>query len=109
VNKETFGNGYNTHHPRLSFLRESTMPDMDEAVRRQAIKEENRRLRYLRFMVDLALMEIRSGSFSLSQARQVVENIRSQALMLFPGKESAFDIIYRPRLQRAITETFQLH
>ncbi len=85
------------------------MPDMDEAARRQAIKEENRRLRYLRFMVDLALLEIRSGSFSRSQARQVLENIRSQALLLFPGKESAFDIIYRPRLQRAITETFQLH
>jgi hypothetical protein len=85
------------------------VPDIHEAARRQALKEENRRLRYLRFMVDLALMEIRAGSFSLPQARQVVENIRSQALMLFPGKESAFDIIYRPRLQRAITETFQLH
>jgi hypothetical protein len=85
------------------------LPDMDEAARRQAIREENRKLRYLRFMVDLALMEIRTGSFSLSQASQVVDNIRSQALMLFPGKETAFDIIYRPRLQRAITETFQLH
>jgi hypothetical protein len=83
--------------------------DMNEATRRQAIREENRKLRYLRFMVDLALNEIRSGSFSLSQARQVVENIRRQALMLFPGKETAFDVIYRPRLQRAITETFQLH
>jgi len=83
--------------------------DMDESARRQAIREENRKLRYLRFMVDLALNEIRSGSFSLSQARQVVENIRRQALMLFPGKETAFDVIYRPRLQRAITETFQLH
>ena len=84
------------------------MPEYDEAAL-QAIREENRKLRYLRFMVDLALAEIRSGSFSLSQARQVVENLRSQALMLFPGKETAFDIIYRPRLQRAITETFQLH
>ena len=93
----------------LAFFRENNVPDRDEAAWRQAIKEENRRLRYLRFMVDLALMEIRSGSFSLSQAQQVVENIRSQALMLFPGKETAFDIIYRPRLQRAITETFQLH
>jgi hypothetical protein len=82
---------------------------MDEAVRHQAIRDENRKLRYLRFMVDLALNEIRAGSFSLSQARQVVENLRRQALMLFPGKEAAFDIIYRPRLQRAITETFQLH
>jgi hypothetical protein len=84
------------------------LSDMNEAARRQAIREENRRLRFLRFMVDLALMEIRSGSFSLSQARRVVSNLRSQALMLFPGKETAFDIIYRPRLQRAITETFQL-
>ena len=101
--------GLNSCHLRSPFFRENGVPDMDEAARRQAIKEENRRLRYLRFMVDLALMEIRSGSFSLSQARQVVENLRNQALMLFPGKESAFDIIYRPRLQRAITETFQLH
>jgi hypothetical protein len=85
------------------------LPDNEEAARHQAIREENRKLRYLRFMVDLALAEIRSGSFSLSQARQVVENLRSQALLLFPGKENAFDVIYRPRLQRAITETFQLH
>jgi hypothetical protein len=85
------------------------LPDYEEAAHRRAIREENRKLRYLRFMVDLALAEIRAGSFSLSQARQVVENLRSQALLLFPGKETAFDIIYRPRLQRAITETFQLH
>jgi hypothetical protein len=85
------------------------MVDRDEAAKRLAIREENRKLRYLRFMVDLALQEIRSGSFSLPQAAQVVINLRSQALMLFPGKETAFDLIYRPRLQRAITETFQLH
>ncbi len=85
------------------------MPERDEAVRRQYIREENRKLRYLRFLVDLALAEIRAGSFSLGQAQQVVENVRSQALQLFPGKETAFEWIYRPRFQRAITETFQLH
>ena len=85
------------------------MVDIDEVARRQAIREENRKLRYLRFMVDLALQEIRSGSFTLPQAAQVVQNLRGQALMLFPGKETAFDLIYRPRLQRAITETFQLN
>lgn len=74
-----------------------------------AIREENRNLRYLRFMVDLALSEIRAGRFSLAEAEQVVENIRSQALKLFPGKDLAFDLIYRPKFQRAITETFQLH
>jgi hypothetical protein len=85
------------------------LAERDEAARRQAIREENRNLRYLRFMVDLALLEIRSGRLSLAQAGKVVENVRHQALTLFPGKETAFDIIYRPRLQRAITETYQLH
>ena len=85
------------------------MPEGDEAARRQAIREENRNLRYLRFLVDLALWEIRAGRFTRPQARKVVENIRSQALQLFPGKEEAFDLIYRPRFQRAITETFKLH
>jgi hypothetical protein len=84
------------------------MPDLDDA-RRQAIREENRKLRYLRFLVDLALQEIRAGSYSLPEARQVVENVRRQALQLFPGKETAFDWIYRPRFQRALTETFRLH
>ena len=85
------------------------MTEMDEAARRQAIREENRKLRYLRFMVDLALMEIRSGGLSLAQASEIVANLRRQALMLFPGKETAFDLIYRPRFQRAISETYQLH
>jgi hypothetical protein len=77
--------------------------------RRQAVREENRRLRYLRFLVDLALMEIRAGRYTKPQAEKIVENIRSQALKLFPGKELAFDLIYRPRFRRAIAETFQLH
>jgi len=75
----------------------------------QAIREENRRLRYLKILVDLAIMEIRAGRFTKSQAEKIVENVRSQALQLFPGKELAFDLIYRPRFRRAVAETFQLH
>ncbi|MBM4293617.1 MAG: hypothetical protein FJ126_01770 [Deltaproteobacteria bacterium] len=85
------------------------MENQADCQRRQAIREENRNLRYLRFLVDLALMEIRAGRISLEQAALIVENVRRQALKLFPGKETAFDIIYRPRFQRAITETFKLH
>ncbi len=85
------------------------MVDAEAEAFKQAVREENRRLRYLRFLVDLALAEIRAGTFSLAEAEQVVENIRSQALQLFPGKETAFEVIYRPRFHRAITETFQLH
>ncbi len=85
-----------------------TKPDIPEK-NRQAIREENRRLTYLKLLVDLALLEIRSGRLTKSQVENIVVNVRSQALKLFPGKELAFDLIYRPRFQRAISETFQLH
>lgn len=86
------------------------MSDQEISVEhQQAVREENRRLRYLRFLVDLALMEISRGRFTKPQAEKVVENIRSQALQLFPGKELAFEVIYRPRFRRVIAETFQLH
>jgi len=89
---------------------EKPLTEQEAADRhRQAVREENRRLRYLRFLVDLALMEIRAGRFTKPQAEKIVENIRSQALQLFPGKELAFDLIYRPRFRRTIAETFQLH
>jgi|UniRef100_A0A7C3V5W7 hypothetical protein len=76
---------------------------------RQALREENRRLRYLRFLVDLALMEIRAGRYTRPEAERIVANVRSQALQLFPGKELAFELIYQPRFRRVIAETFQLH
>jgi hypothetical protein len=53
--------------------------DMDEAARRQAIREENRKPRCLRFMVNLTLWEIWSGSFMLPRAAPVAQNLRSQA------------------------------
>ncbi|MBW2135514.1 MAG: hypothetical protein JRG72_09880 [Deltaproteobacteria bacterium] len=73
------------------------------------IREENRKLAYLRFLVDQALRLIRSGEVNQEQAARMVANIRAQALTLFPGKEAVFDLIYQPRFQRAITETFRLH
>jgi len=81
----------------------------DAARRQQELREENRRLRYLRFLVDLALHEIRAGRYTKTEAEAVVNNIRSQALHLFPGKELAFELIYRPRFRRAIAEAFRLH
>ena len=86
------------------------MPEKDASLEEDwAIQEENRNLLYLRSLVDSALRNIRARGFTLEEAEREVGNIRSQALRLFPGKETAFDLIYRPRLQRAINETFKLH
>jgi len=70
------------------------------------IQEENRRLRFLRMLVDLSLVTIQEGDLSLEQAWKVVEEVRQAACNLFPGKEETFSIIYQPRFKRAIHERF---
>lgn len=72
----------------------------------QDIKEENRRIRFLRFLVDLSIQSIQENDLSLEEALGLVEEAKKAALNLFPGKELAFELIYRPRFQRVIGERF---
>lgn len=72
----------------------------------QDIREENRRIRFLRFLVDLSIQSIQENALSLEEALRLVEEAKRAALNLFPGKELAFELIYRPRFQRAIRERF---
>jgi hypothetical protein len=77
-------------------------PEMEH----QEIKEENRRIRFLRFLVDLSLRSIQQDDLSLDEALGLVEEVKRAALNLFPGKELVFELIYRPRFQRAIKARF---
>ena len=72
----------------------------------KAAKEENRKIRFLRFLVDFTLLSIQQDTLSLEQAFQRVEDARQVASRLFPGKEETFDLIYRPRFLRVIEERF---
>ena len=75
-------------------------------VDEKEIKEENRKIRYLRLLVDLSLVSIQQGDLSLEQTLKVVEEVKQASCNLFPGKEETFELIYRPRFQRAIQERF---
>ena len=72
----------------------------------QEIKEENRRIRFLRFLVDLSIRSIQQEDLSLDETLGLVEEMKRATLNLFPGKELAFELIYRPRFQRAIEARF---
>jgi len=72
----------------------------------QEIREENRKIRFLRFLVDLSILSIQQGDFTLEEASEMVAEVKWTALNLFPGKEAAFELIYRPRFQRVIAERF---
>ena len=68
-----------------------------------ALREENRRLRRLRLMVDLTMARLyQDPDLSLLDALQLTERCRDAALTLFPGKEIAFELIYRPRFERVL-------
>ncbi len=72
-----------------------------------ALFEENRKMRMLRLIVDLnqALL-MQQADLTLREAFEIVRNTKKAALNLFPDKESAFDLIYAPRLRRIIRDRF---
>jgi hypothetical protein len=71
------------------------------------IREENRKIRFLRFLVDLSILLIQQNDLSLEETLKVVEDVKRAACNLFPGKEETFELIYRPRFHRVIQERFR--
>ena len=76
---------------------------------KEEIEEENSKIRYLRFLVDFSLNYIAQSDISAEEALNLVEKVKRQACILFPGKEETFEIIYRPRFQRMIHQKFRFH
>ena len=71
--------------------------------------EEARRLRRLQVMMSMVMSVIgQDPDLTLEEAAAMAANARRAALNLFPDKELAYDIIYRPRLQRLMNERFRL-
>jgi len=73
------------------------------------IEQENKNIRRLRFMVDLTCTLLDQTRLSREESWELVEGVKQYALRLFPGKEEAFEIIYRPRLRRIIEARYPLH
>lgn len=75
----------------------------DEAV------EEARKLRRLQWMIGMVMSSIgQDPNLTVEQASELVANARHAALAMFPGKELAFDLLYKPRLQRAMRDRYRL-
>lgn len=72
------------------------------------MKEEDKRIRHLRRLVDFSIALIAQSPMSPEEAQRVVQGVRQHACRLFPGKEETFDLIYTPRFRRLIAEKFSL-
>ena len=72
-------------------------------------QEELRKIRRLQLMIDMVFSVLcQDPNLTLHEASEMVANCKSAALAMFPDKELAFDLIYRPRLQRVLIERFRL-
>ena len=72
------------------------------------IQEESRKIRRLQLLVNLVTSVISQGNIPVEDASQLVASTKQAALNLFPDKELAYDLIYKPRLQRLMREVYRL-
>src|SRR6202451_3501799 len=74
------------------------------------IQNERRLIRRMQMMMNLVMQTIaQDGGLTLDEASQMIADARSAALAMFPGKELAYDLIWRPRFQRLMRERFRLN
>jgi len=75
----------------------------------QEQEEERRKLRRLQIMMSMVMSVIsQDADLSVEEAAELAANAKRAALVMFPDKELAFDILYKPRLQRLMAERFRL-
>jgi hypothetical protein len=71
--------------------------------------EEQKLIRRLQFMLNMVMQVIaQDSSLTVDDAAQMIADSRKAALAMFPGKELAYDLIWRPRFQRLVRERFRI-
>jgi hypothetical protein len=71
--------------------------------------EEQKLIRRLNMMMSMVMQVIaQDASLRVDDASQMIADARNAALAMFPGKELAYDLIWKPRLQRLMRERFRI-
>lgn len=74
-----------------------------------AEQEELRKIRRLQVMMNMVMSVISQDvNMTVEEASEMVADAKRAALAMFPDKELAYDLIYKPRLQRLMRERFRL-
>jgi len=75
----------------------------------QDLEDEARRIRRLQIMMSMVSSVIsQDPSLTVEEASELAAGAKRAALAMFPDKELAYDLLYKPRLQRLMTERFRL-
>ena len=72
-------------------------------------EQERRKLRRLQVMISMVMSVIsQDPNMTVEEASELAAGAKNAALAMFPDKELAYDILYKPRLQRLMNERFRL-
>ena len=86
-----------------------TAPWVESSSGERSELDEARKIRRLQMMISMVMSVIsQDPDLTVEEAAAMAANARSAALAMFPGKELAYDILYKPRLQRLMNERFRL-
>lgn len=81
----------------------------ESSANQTEIDEERRKIRRLQIMMDMVMSVIsQDANLTIEEAADLVASTRRAALAMFPDKEFAYDILYKPRLQRLLKERFRI-
>jgi hypothetical protein len=87
-----------------------TGPDNQQPIQSpEELKEESRKIRRLQIVVNMVMQVIaQDHTLTVEEASEMVADTRKAALLMFPDKELAFNLIYWPRLQRLMRERYRM-
>ena len=81
----------------------------DAAAATTAAKDEAKLIRRMQIMMNMVMGVIaQDTTLSYDDAATMIADARTATLAMFPGKELAYDLIWKPRFQRLMRERFRL-
>jgi hypothetical protein len=87
----------------------SALQRTDAPVTPADTEVEARNIRRLQLMISMVMSVIgQDPNLTLEEASELAAGAKRAALAMFPDKEFAYDILYKPRLQRLMNERFRL-
>jgi hypothetical protein len=89
-----------SHGPSFPIGDQQSLPEREE---------EARKIRRLQLMISMVMSVIgQDPNLTVEEASELAAGAKRAALAMFPDKELAYDLLYKPRLQRLMKERFRL-
>jgi hypothetical protein len=96
-------------HPKDAPTAQAQNPNAT-ALDAAASLEEQRLIRRMQMTMNLVTQTIaQDATLTIDDAAQMIADARTAALAMFPGKDLAYDLIWKPRFQRLMRERFRIN